>query len=81
MTGERINSGPLEAIEGILLRKIRGYRLFLSVEMLSKSASVEADTSAVERLNSGDTNRVARARNGRRGRDVASSPSCALVAG
>jgi transcription antitermination factor NusG len=48
----RIKSGPLEGIEGILVRKTRGYRLVLSVEMLSKSAAVEVDVSAVERVRS-----------------------------
>jgi transcription antitermination factor NusG len=46
----RIKSGPLEGIEGILVRKTRGFRLVLSVEMLSKSAAVEVDVSMVERL-------------------------------
>jgi transcription antitermination factor NusG len=46
----RIKSGPLEGIEGILVRKTRGYRLVLSVEMLSKSAAVEVDASMVENL-------------------------------
>jgi transcription antitermination factor NusG len=44
----RIKSGPLEGIEGILVRKTRGFRLVLSVEMLSKSAAVEVDVSMVE---------------------------------
>ncbi len=46
----RIKSGPLEGIEGILVRKMRGVRLVLSVEMLSKSAAVEVDVSMVERV-------------------------------
>jgi len=46
----RIKSGPLEGIEGILVRRVRGFRLVLSVEMLSKSAAVEVDVSIVERL-------------------------------
>ena len=46
----RIKVGPLEGIEGILVRQTRGYRLVLSVEMLSKSAAVEVDVSAVERV-------------------------------
>jgi len=46
----RIKSGPLEGIEGILVRKTRGFRLVLSVEMLSKSAAVEVDVTIVERL-------------------------------
>jgi transcription antitermination factor NusG len=48
----RIKSGPLEGIEGILVRKTRGFRLVLSVELLSKSAAVEVDVSMVERLRS-----------------------------
>jgi len=46
----RIKSGPLEGIEGILVRKTRGIRLVLSVEMLSKSAAVEVDANMVERV-------------------------------
>ena len=51
----RIKSGPLEGIEGILVRKTRGIRLVLSVEMLSRSASVEVDMSMVERVRAADT--------------------------
>jgi transcription antitermination factor NusG len=53
----RIKSGPLEGIEGILVRKTRGVRLVLSVEMLSKSAAVEVDVSTVERVGAGEVNR------------------------
>ena len=53
----RIKSGPLEGIEGILVRQTRGYRLVLSVEMLSKSAAVEVDVSAVERILATDSDR------------------------
>jgi len=53
----RIKSGPLEGIEGILVRKTRGYRLVLSVEMLSKSAAVEVDVSMVERVRGAVTGR------------------------
>ena len=53
----RIKSGPLEGIEGILVRKTRGIRLVLSVEMLSKSAAVEVDVSTVERVGAGEANR------------------------
>jgi transcription antitermination factor NusG len=60
----RIKSGPLEGIEGILVRKTRGFRLVLSVEMLSKSAAVEVDVAIVERLpNAGPPRRDAQ-RNG-----------------
>jgi len=64
-----------------LIRKTRGYRLVLSVDVVSLSDSVEVDTSVVERLNSGDPNRVARAGDGLRGRNVATYPSYALVTG
>jgi len=53
----RIKSGPLEGMEGILVRKARGVRLVLSVEMLSKSAAVEVDVSMVERVCAAETNR------------------------
>jgi hypothetical protein len=53
----RIKSGPLEGIEGILVRQTRGYRLVLSVEMLSRSAAVEVDVSAVERVLAAEDNR------------------------
>jgi transcription antitermination factor NusG len=45
----RVNSGPLEGIEGILVRKKSQFRLVLSVEMLGKSVSLEVDISTVER--------------------------------
>ena len=49
----RIKSGALEGIEGILVRKTRGVRLVLSVEMLSRSAAVEVDMNMVERVSDG----------------------------
>jgi len=52
----RIKSGPLEGIEGILVRKTRGFRLVLSVEMLSRSAAVEVDVNMVERVRPAETN-------------------------
>jgi transcription antitermination factor NusG len=45
----RVKAGPLEGIEGILVRKKNLYRLVLSVEMLGKSAAVEVDATLVER--------------------------------
>jgi transcription antitermination factor NusG len=51
----RIKLGPLEGIEGILVRKTGGFRLVLSVEMLSKSAAVEVDISMVERVRAAET--------------------------
>ena len=49
----RVISGPLQGLEGILVRKKNLYRLVLSVEILKRSAAVEVDVSAVERLASG----------------------------
>ena len=46
----RIRSGPLEGIEGILVRKKRSVRLVLSVELLEKSVAVEVDAFLVERV-------------------------------
>jgi len=49
-TGDRVRvvHGPLEGIEGILVRKKNIYRLVLSVEMLKQSVAVEVDASLVE---------------------------------
>jgi len=46
----RVISGPLQGLEGILVRKKSFYRLVLSVEMLERSAAVEVDVSVVERV-------------------------------
>jgi transcription antitermination factor NusG len=46
----RVTRGPLEGIEGTLLRKKNALRLVLSVEMLMKSVAVEIDASMVERI-------------------------------
>ncbi|HEV2348436.1 MAG TPA: UpxY family transcription antiterminator [Terriglobia bacterium] len=46
----RISSGPLEGIEGILVRKKNSCRLVLSVELLEKSVAVEVDAFSVERV-------------------------------
>ena len=50
--GDRVsvNAGPLEGIEGILLRKKNFSRLVLSVELLGQSASVDIDVAVVERV-------------------------------
>lgn len=47
----RVKAGPLEGIEGILVRKKNFCRLVLTVELLGKSAAVEVDASLVERTN------------------------------
>jgi transcription antitermination factor NusG len=58
----RVTYGPLEGIEGILLRKKNGLRLVLSVEMLMKSVAVEVDAFMVERVNTGNWSAVERGR-------------------
>jgi transcription antitermination factor NusG len=49
----RVIAGPLEGLEGILVRKKNLFRLVLSVELLERSAAVEVDVSSVERVASG----------------------------
>jgi transcription antitermination factor NusG len=44
----RVKSGPLEGIEGFMVRKKNDSRLVISVELLQKSAAVEVDISMVE---------------------------------
>ena len=46
----RVKSGPLEGIEGVMVRKKNQTRLVISVELLQKSAAVEVDVSMVEPL-------------------------------
>jgi len=48
----RVISGPLQGLEGILVRQKNLFRLVLSVEILERSAAVEVDVSAVERISS-----------------------------
>jgi transcription antitermination factor NusG len=50
----RVKAGPLEGIEGILVRKKKFSRLVLTVELLGKSAAVEVDVSIVERIKSSE---------------------------
>jgi transcription antitermination factor NusG len=46
----RVKCGPLEGIEGILVRTKNQYRLVLSVELIQQSVAVEVDVWAVERV-------------------------------
>jgi len=46
----RVIAGPLEGVEGILLRKKNLWKLVLSVEILQRSVSVEVDAMMVERV-------------------------------
>ncbi len=45
----RVKNGPLEGIEGTLVRDKKQFRLVLSVQLLQKSAVVEVDAWSVER--------------------------------
>jgi transcription antitermination factor NusG len=47
----RVKCGPLQGVEGILVRKKNLYRLVVSVAMLGKAVAVEVDAFLVERLN------------------------------
>jgi transcription antitermination factor NusG len=44
----RVNQGPLEGIEGVLVRKKNLHRLVLSVDMLAQSVAVEIGAADVE---------------------------------
>jgi transcription antitermination factor NusG len=46
----RVKCGPLEGVEGVLVRKKNSCRLILSLELLLRSAAVEVDAAAVERV-------------------------------
>ncbi len=48
--GDRVQlrSGPLENLEGLLIRKKSAWKLVVSVEMLQRSVAVEVDASMVE---------------------------------
>jgi len=46
----RLRGGPLQGLEGILLRKRSVWKLLVSVEMLQRSVAVEVDASMVERV-------------------------------
>jgi transcription antitermination factor NusG len=50
--GDRVivTSGPLEGLEGILVRKKNAFRLVISVEMLGRSAAVEIDAVNLQRI-------------------------------
>jgi transcription antitermination factor NusG len=49
----RVKCGLLQGIEGILFPRKNLYGLVLSVEMLERSAAVEVDVSAVDRIGNG----------------------------
>jgi transcription antitermination factor NusG len=46
----RVIAGPLEGLEGILLRKKNLWKLVLSVQILQRSVAVEVDAARVEQV-------------------------------
>lgn len=46
----RIKSGPLEGLEGVLVRKKNGLRVVLSLGLIARSAAVEVDARDIERV-------------------------------
>jgi transcription antitermination factor NusG len=50
--GERVRiiTGPLEGVEGVLIRKKNAFRLVLSIRILGRSAAVEIDDATVEKV-------------------------------
>jgi len=46
----RLRGGPLQGLEGILIRKRSVWKLLVSVEMLQRSVAVEVDASMAERV-------------------------------
>lgn len=56
----RVKYGPLEGIEGILVRKKNQYRLVLSVKLLQQAAAAEVDTWMVERVSRASDPQVVR---------------------
>jgi transcription antitermination factor NusG len=46
----RINAGPLQGVQGFLVRKKNLFRVVVSLEVLGRSAGVEIDMSSIERL-------------------------------
>jgi len=49
----RVTAGPLQGLEGRLLRKKSLWKLLVSVQMLQRSVAVEIDATIVERVSSG----------------------------
>ncbi len=52
----RIRCGPLEGIEGTLIRKMGLWRLVLSVDMLQRAVAVQIDSSIVEPISDSRSN-------------------------
>lgn len=48
----RIRKGPLEGLEGVLVRKKGGFRVVISLELIRKSVAIEVDAMDVESVGS-----------------------------
>ena len=46
----RLKQGPLQGVEGVLVRRKNIHRVVLSISLISSSASVEVDSTDVERI-------------------------------
>ena len=44
----RLNSGPLEGFEGVLVKKKSGFRFVLSIELIQRSVAVEVDAADIQ---------------------------------
>jgi len=51
----RLRGGPLENLEGLLVRKKSTWKLVVSVEMLQRSVAVEVDASMAEKISARST--------------------------
>ena len=46
----RIQAGPLQGLEGTLVRNAKGLRIVITVDLIQQSVAVELDADAVEAL-------------------------------
>lgn len=46
----RVVRGPMEGVEGILVRKKNLYRVVLTLDLIARSAAVEVDSADIERI-------------------------------
>ena len=51
----RVKSGPLQGVEGFLVRKKNLYRLVLSVELLGQAVALDVDAYLIEKVSSATT--------------------------
>ena len=46
----RVHAGPLQGLEGVLVRNANGLRVVITVDLIQQSVAVELDANAVEPL-------------------------------